>query len=60
MTARIIGHRLFADDVTRTVYLDAALQQYVLADGERLIGVWVHPPEVLSDPPPTEGKETPS
>jgi hypothetical protein len=54
MTDRIIGHRLFADGVTRTVFLDAAGKQYVLDDGGRVIGVWVHPPEVPSDPAPTD------
>ena len=54
----VLGHRLFADGVTRPVRLDAAGQQDGEADGERVIGVRVHPPEVPSDPPPTEGKET--
>jgi hypothetical protein len=51
---RIIDHRLFVDGVTRPVRLDAAGKQYVEADGERVAGVWVHPPEAPSDPPPDD------
>jgi hypothetical protein len=58
MPDRVLGHRLFADGVTRAVYLDAAGKQYVVGpDGERVPGVWVLPPEVPADPPPaTETK----
>ena len=54
----VIGRRLSADGVTRPVYLDTAGKQYVLGpDDERVTGVWVLPPEVLSDPAPaTETK----
>ncbi len=55
----VIGHRLFTDGLTRPVFLDAAGQPYVVGpDGERVPGVWVLPPEVPSDPPPTP--ESPS
>ena len=49
----VLGHRLFADGVTRPVRLDAAGKPYVVGPaGERVPGVWVLPPEVPSDPPP--------
>jgi hypothetical protein len=54
MNDHIIGHRFFADGSTRTVYLDAAGKQDIEVDGGRVIGVWVHPPEVPSDPAPTD------
>jgi hypothetical protein len=57
MSDRIIGHPIFADGVPRAVYLDAAGKQYAEADGERVTGVWVHPPEVPSDPAPTDQAE---
>ena len=58
MPDRVLGHRLFADGVTRPVRLDAAGKQYVVGpDGGRVPGVWVLPPEVPSDPPPADAKE---
>ena len=45
----VIGHRLFADGVSRPVRLDAAGQQDVVGpDGEPVPGVWVLPAEVPS------------
>jgi hypothetical protein len=52
-TDHVLGYRLFADGVTRSVYLDAAGKQDVVGtDGEPVPGVWVLPPEVPSDPRP--------
>ena len=49
----VLGHRLFADGVSRPVRLDAAGQQDVVGpNGGRVPGVWVLPPDVPSDPPP--------
>ena len=51
----VIGHRLFADGLTRPVRLNAAGKQYVLGrDGGRAPGVWVLPPAVPPDPPPAQ------
>jgi len=51
----VLGHRLFADGLTRPVRIDAAGKQYVVGpDDERGPGVWVLPPEVPSDPPPAQ------
>jgi len=59
MPDAVLGHRLFADGVTRPVSLDAAGKQDVVGpDGERVTGVWVLPAEAPSDPP-AEGKESP-
>ena len=48
----VLGHRLFADGVTRPVRLDAAGKQYVVGpDGQRVHGLWVLPAEVPADEP---------
>ena len=48
----VLGHRLFADGVTRAVRLDAAGKRYVVGpDGGRVPGTWVLSPEGPSDPP---------
>ena len=56
----VIGHRLFADRVSRPVSLDDAGQQDVVGpDGGRVPGLWVLPPEVPSDPPPPSPTKRP-
>jgi hypothetical protein len=50
MNARTIGHRLFADGVTRPVYEDER-GQFILEDGERVDGEWLVPEEDQADTP---------
>lgn len=40
MPARLIGHRLFADGATRSIYADEH-GKYVEEDGERVYGIWL-------------------
>jgi hypothetical protein len=55
----VLGHRLFADGVSRPVQFNAAGKPYVVGpDGERVPGVWLLPADVPSDAAPAP--ESPS
>jgi hypothetical protein len=50
MSDQAIGHRLFVDGADRPVYRDER-GQYVLADGERVHGIWLLPEDEPCDLP---------
>jgi hypothetical protein len=41
----VIGERLFTDGLVRQVFRDGCGAQYVVDNGERVDGTWIHPDE---------------